>query len=1047
MIRYSEYRRYRLGSSIAKIDVVEGVNKHFDLLEIDLLEAVALPYNLNEGFMGDAAIILQMIAEEDREINQTVIREHMALCKEVFHKYMCETVDFDSYLSQGGPQGMEGLGELDKLKKRIKWAIDGFKDHIRQVLSTIVANRNAPATSNNPGSSGVTSPQTTGTPSSGNQSIGSVPQSNNAPANVPQFSQPSSDSSSGSAAPWWFRKTKTGPGWWKGTTNLAKSAVKGVWDRVKGGWRGDNLADSVRAKIVNLVENLFEQSEVDVLSTIDQWADKLYSYLSNNIDAYAKTAPAAAANVSTPVPTPAEMTPGAAAVNPAMSGNPATMKPQRAPRAAPNYDMDDKAFYDAIRNDDHIMKTVMAAKAAKAGIITPEDVPHKSLHRLNAFRKQLGLPNADKYPESKRKQLTAEEIEAFRKMSEDKLRAWAENKPGRRRINQLAASFGIPVGTRNEDKLKEIASQIYQKLQGGEQPSVVAPPTPVEEPTAPETPVAQNTMPFPKDDPTAVAPRNVPGDSAEKPLSGVRQLAQQMDARMKAGTATPNADVTTPAAAPRKRTSLFDDPSIDPSYKRPEPTPVAEKLPEEPAPAVSAPVTTPNQAAASNDPKADPHARTERLKSNFIHDLKTFENGTMMDGNKISLQNASQFALSDEDLSAIIDKVGAEKGGLANASDDDLLDAAHTEFVKRYIQGSGKSPDFVNNVIARILQDTPAPSKQDDDGDFDSIMGQMDDEASKKEDEKSPMIDQVMSHIPNQILGHLDDETVGEMKKQISKLMDQQPGTPPEVLAKKVMGLAAQMSKAHEIYNTLGPNIKDQMDPAELKMTIAEMLTTKKLQTVTCPNCEGQPGRKENCRNCRGRGQKTELASVPENMIKHKLLENIEKKKMESSVDPLTKEPEFEEFKNLWPTVQAARSELLRKVQKEQANGRNPDEILSVLKKYMADMVLTDQQSKRYDDEPDIEDDDVIPMNNDEEDWKPTEKESNSPLMKTRDILSNDRLPGSTMTYFDALNDKFQDAELVDKEIRQALVDSGSNVNKTVELLKRKVAELQTQST
>lgn len=162
---------------------------------------------------------------------------------------------------------------------------------------------------------------------------------------------------------------------------------------------------------------------------------------------------------------------------------------------------------------------------------------------------------------------------------------------------------------------------------------------------------------------------------------------------------------------------------------------------------------------------------------------------------------------------------------------------------------------------------------------------------------------------------------------------------------------------------------------------------------------------------------------------------------MESTVDPLTKEPEYEAYRNIWPTEQAAKSELIRKYNEEAASGKSPEAIQSDLKKYMADMIQTDQSSARYKDESD-DDEAIIPMNNDEEDWTPTTKESNGPLIKTRDILSTHKVPGTTLTYFDYLNDKMQDAELVDKEIRDALIASKNDVNKAISMIKEKVANM-----
>lgn len=1027
MIRFSEYRKNCLDRSFGKLDVIESVNRHFDLLQIDLLESVNLPRNLNEGYLGEAAWILDMIAEEDKELNHAVIREHIALCKQEFHRYMCESVDFDAFLSQGGPQGMEGLQETDKLLKRVRWALDGFKDQVKQIVTQIIGNRNAgtsgsPATpSTTPASSNATSSPTAINTSAPTQAPPTA-NPNNAPTQVAQYGN-SQQQPAGSAAPWWFRKTKSGPGWWKGSTNLAKSAVKGVWDKIKGGWRGDNLSDATRANIVNLVENLFEQTEADLLSTIDQWTEKLYGFLKQNIDSYAKVAPAAAASPTTAT---TQTTPGMAPT-PSMESPASPMAPARKPRSAPTHNLSDADFEAKIRAGEPVFSSVLSNKSAGAGISLA-----RNLERYNAFREKFGLSKLDKLPKWETEALSKGEIEGYKGLSQDRMRSWAENPAGKRRLRQLATSYGLETPkSRNVEFWKDFATQIHQKLQSGEQPKIVAPdapPEPVAPVASPVTEPTQNTAPtastppepqkveFPKNDPAAIAPRTV-----EPPKSRAHVLAQRMGINL-GGDTTPAASTSTKPAR-----SIFD---TSPEEVPEAPTPAADTTPTSANVTPEEPTATPE--VAPTDSQADPAVRAEKLKANFMHDIKAFTTGVDRDGSNISLKDAEKFALSDEDLSAIVDQLAAKKGGLDKVSDEDLLYAANDQFVNKYIQGTGENPDAVRNKVAAIIDGTPGLEAGDSGGeDLDAMLGQFDDEHDAAEEKKNPIIDDVMSKIPNEVLGHLDDETTGEMRKQASRLIDQNPSADPSSIAQKLMRLAAQMSKADEIYSNLPPHIQSELEPGEMKSMIAEMLTAKKLQNITCPNCGSQPGRIESCPRCRGKGKVMELASLPEDMIKPKLVEALQKKKMESTVDPITKEPEYQEFRDLWPTDQAARSDLFRQVQIEQAKGGSPDDIHNRLKNHMTKLILQDKK-KQGDDSAD---DDV-------DYWGDEEREQNGPLIQARDALSNERIPGTPDTYFDFLNKKLGDAEQVDQEIRHALKATGNNLPQALNVIKTKFGDM-----
>jgi hypothetical protein len=314
MIRYTDYLAEKLTEEIKSSPIVRGVDLHFDLLKLQLREAVRLPSNLNESFDESYDLILETIKEIDHAVNCEVIEECLNACKYEWHAYLLENVDFPSFLSglHSGNPSIAGTA-AEKLKTVLKSALQEFKKRVRSLIEPIIGSRmpsgdpaDSSAPSSGAGAGHAPGPSPTGPTTLSGSGAGPVPpgggpapgSSTHASGPMPAGSGPAptaaggwggygmSSSPAGSRLGLWDRLRKrsygAGAGWKNFGKTLAKPLVwaKDAFDKARSGaWLDEQAMEQLH--------DLFMESEANVLDAIDQMVDQLGKFIDDNVAVYA----------------------------------------------------------------------------------------------------------------------------------------------------------------------------------------------------------------------------------------------------------------------------------------------------------------------------------------------------------------------------------------------------------------------------------------------------------------------------------------------------------------------------------------------------------------------------------------------------------------------------------------------------------------------------------------------------------------------------------------------------------------------------------------
>jgi hypothetical protein len=500
MIQFNEYRRANLRKSSS---VLEGIANRFDILEINLNEAIRLPLNLNEGFDGEIANCLVAIAEEDYFVNKSIICEHIQDCKYYFNTFILENIDFAQYL-QDKSSMPNASDATEKLKTSLKWAINGFKDHVRKVLEPILSNR--PSTGNGPGPSPASNntsgpapstgpngatPVNFGTPNNASTSSNNV-NNTNGPTTSPSHGNssipPASAPNGANWSQWWdsspfFKRSK---GFWK-VTNPVKSVVYHGGKALGKAWdylvNGKGLPEHLRSQAISIVENLFEQTSFDVLNQIDGWADELIKYIDQNVDQYVQELPGTLGHASRMPPSMTQNSTGIPGASPRRGGG---FPPPKT----------DEEIKNLLGSGSPYILRFIDTLAKEKGINVPDSDPTAKLKKFNGLRKLYGLPPTNALPKI-HKPVTSDEVKDLPSQNLDYFANMTKTKGGTVQLRRIAKFLGMPLKRPKENSTAyhhNLASEIYNKIQELANKGEFPPPGAVMS-TTPDPEVVQPRMP------------------------------------------------------------------------------------------------------------------------------------------------------------------------------------------------------------------------------------------------------------------------------------------------------------------------------------------------------------------------------------------------------------------------------------------------------------------------------------------------------------------------------------------------------------------------
>ena len=347
----------------------------------------------------------------------------------------------------------------------------------------------------------------------------------------------------------WYKGGKVRNNWLgKLLWNVPASAAASGAQWLKNRWAGKGLKDSVRKELVNLVENLFEQSEQSILASLDQFGDELDQYITKTLQGYQPSATAASSGVAgMPATTTLSSRPVGSTGTSRGPKEPSTIQKQGAEAS--------------IKAGKKVMPPVLKNLAMYHGITVPDDDPNRYAKRYNGLRRYWstgGNSYPDLTPEQFKqlayepKSIDPEFLHKARSYSQARLETMSEKRIGRRQLKMLADKLGVDIGNaRSEARIKPYLGQIYAALQDK---NLVASPTSASSPT-PVTPQAASLPAATPTTPAATATK-------PEPLDLVRQIL---------GNSSKPAPTTTPVATPaaKEQGAIRSEPAPSPEKKEP----------------------------------------------------------------------------------------------------------------------------------------------------------------------------------------------------------------------------------------------------------------------------------------------------------------------------------------------------------------------------------------------------------------------------------------------------------------------------------------------
>jgi hypothetical protein len=601
MLSFAEFRKQRLQKSFGS-NVFENIDKRFDVLKINLLEASA-SRPLTESYDYRANYILDRILEDDARFTRKVIDTYVEYFRGNVHAMILENA-------------VAGHGTLEQ---NIKSSIKKFIDNVKRSVTSQLAQSHGPvgaagvaadnaATPSAPGGA----PAASGTPDpNAGQSSWNTSQQNHylgrnstyqsgqpqaGPQGQPQGGQPQAGApnaqATGGSKPWYDRKSNN---WYSKWMNVPKTAFK--W--LRGAYRGDYLDDHTIQKLATLVETIFHENDTNLLASIDQFGQELEREILGHLTTYMQSNPAAGTSPAAPpqgiAPPSSDVaaTPGEDPADGAEGGSRRGMGTMTADRY--------KANIDKIKQGAWVHPTQLFSMVKQDYESGKENAnPSASyLDKINYFRDLMKMPRMEKAPERPTRDpaVVDQEISVLKGKTPDEQKSFVDKQAttgaGRKRLRDMCAVMGLELPKRGSDVRVYLskADEIVAKLATYEpKPADPAAPTAPQNSadvanllgTAKAEPSSMAGMDKPVDPtadpaaaPTATDPAAPPGE--EDPDQGYDDFAKEIQKSFKPRTAEPveRPDVATPRTPPSAPSDPSGSKGVFVPHTR-EPEPVAE---------------------------------------------------------------------------------------------------------------------------------------------------------------------------------------------------------------------------------------------------------------------------------------------------------------------------------------------------------------------------------------------------------------------------------------------------------------------------------------
>ncbi len=402
MRSFADYRKSEFKRNAPALSISGGISGAFDVMKLEVLEAVKLPEMLFESSMV-ARSCYDVARKEDFADNKAILETCFSYCKQEF---LAELIAEAEAISAADP-----LADLRvRLSAKVKELVAQLKTNITAVLkgarpTTVDAEDDpsaAPSASGAPAMGGpaaaktaaptagagpapgsaasgpASAPAATGGPSISPAPMGSGPASASSGSPAPSRGPGSVRSSGGSskfspAAKGSFRPSDGfGAGLKRVLWDPVKNWVKDKWKNVRRRWHNDPMREHL-----HLLETVFLENFDDVMKTIDSFEKELLQFLNDKSVLVQPTAPTPAAgpkgvpttNVTGRVEPNGAVDPAAAGLGPAATPGVASPVPGQAPEAegGPDAHKGVEQPLEALPKDERQVEEVRRMMAANKG--------------------------------------------------------------------------------------------------------------------------------------------------------------------------------------------------------------------------------------------------------------------------------------------------------------------------------------------------------------------------------------------------------------------------------------------------------------------------------------------------------------------------------------------------------------------------------------------------------------------------------------------------------------------------------------------------------
>lgn len=297
MKSFSDFRKSQLKRDIYAVSVREGLNRHFDMLKMDLFETSELPPMLFEN-----NFLLNSAYEFNRKLDHEEVKELIGLvisdCKSNFYDYL---------ISEDATAASEFSSLHTELIARVKQMVAELKAAVGNALGKVRSTGEEDPEETPAGTSATSAPsagasvshsaapgmasKTMATPpnkSASPSSAAVAPSSPGSATSTPASAGSSPGTSTGPAA---YGSMRPSDGFFKGAGRLAKSAWGGLSNAfkkltrpIRRVWHNDPTRENIQ-----LLLPLFNENADAILNIIDKFGTDLIQYIGDRIGTIAGT--------------------------------------------------------------------------------------------------------------------------------------------------------------------------------------------------------------------------------------------------------------------------------------------------------------------------------------------------------------------------------------------------------------------------------------------------------------------------------------------------------------------------------------------------------------------------------------------------------------------------------------------------------------------------------------------------------------------------------------------------------------------------------------